>query len=55
MSEIETKKKLLSSRKDLLEIGLRSRMIRFGTGVKGLMMVDELSEEVLRIYFTREI
>ena len=40
MSELETKKKLLSSRKDLLDIGLRNSMISFSVGAKGLMIVN---------------
>jgi very-short-patch-repair endonuclease/DNA polymerase III delta prime subunit len=51
VSEIETKKKLLSSRKDLLDIGLRNSMISFKAGVKSLMIVDELSEEVLKTIY----
>src|SRR4030065_319940 len=51
MSQIETKKKLLSSRKDLLDIGLRNNMINFRRNAKSLMIVDELSEEVLKILF----
>ena len=51
MSEIETKKKLLGSRKDLLDIGLRNSMISFRAGAKSLMVVDEVSEEVLKVLF----
>ena len=51
MSELETKKKLLSSRKDLLDIGLRNSMISFRAGAKSLMIVDELSEEVLKTIY----
>ena len=51
MSELEIKKKLLSSRKDLLDIGLRNSMISFKAGSKSLMLVDELSEEVLRTIY----
>lgn len=51
VSEIETKRKLLSSRKDLLDIGLRNSMISFKTGAKSLLVVDELSEEVLKTIF----
>lgn len=47
MSELETKKKMLSSRKDLLDIGLRNCMISFRTGAIDLMNADELSEEAL--------
>lgn len=51
MSEIETKKKLLGSRKDLLDIGLRNSLISFRTSTKSLMIVDELSEEVLKTIY----
>jgi len=51
MSEIETRKKLSSSRKDLLDIGLRNSMISFSATAKSLMVVDELSEEVLKILY----
>ena len=51
MSQLETKKKLLSSRKDLLDIGLRNNMINFRRNTKSLMIVDELSEEVLKILY----
>ena len=51
MSQIETKKKLLSSRKDLLDIGLRNNMINFRRNAKSLMVVDELSEETLKILY----
>jgi hypothetical protein len=51
VSELETNKKLLSSRKDLLDIGLRNSMISFRAGAKSLMIVDELSEEVLKTIY----
>ncbi len=51
MSQIETKKKLLSSRKELLDIGLRNNMINFRASAKSLMVVDELSEEILKILY----
>lgn len=51
MSETEIKRKLLSSRKDLLDIGLRNSMISFKAGAKSLMIVDELSEDVLRAIY----
>lgn len=51
MSDIEIKKKLISSRKDLLDIGLRNNMINFRAGAKSLAIVDELSEEVLKILY----
>lgn len=54
MSELETRKKLSSSRKDLLDIGLRNSMISFNAGVKSLMVVDELSDEVLKILYRQD-
>jgi very-short-patch-repair endonuclease len=51
VSDLEIKKKLLSSRKDLLDIGLRNSMISFKAGAKSLMIVDELSDEVLKIIY----
>ena len=51
MSQSEIKKKLMSSRKDLLDIGLRSNMINFKATAKSLLIVDELSEEVLKILY----
>lgn len=51
MSHIETKKKLLSSRKELLDIGLRNNMINFRPSAKSLVVVDELSEEILKILY----
>ena len=51
MSEIETRKKLLSSRKDLLDIGLRNNMVSFNASARSLMVVDERSEEVLKLLY----
>ena len=51
MPELDIKKKLLGSRKDLLDIGLRNSMISFRAGAKSLMVVDELSEEVFKSIF----
>lgn len=51
MSQVEVKKKLLSSRKDLLDIGLRNAMISFRRNAKSLMVVDELSDEVLNTLY----
>ena len=51
MSEIETRKKLLSSRKDLLDIGLRNNMVSFIASAKSLMVVDERSDEVLKLLY----
>jgi len=51
VSELEIKKKLVSSRKDLLDIGLRNSMISFKASAKSLLIVDELSEEVLNILY----
>ncbi len=51
MSQIDIKKKLMSSRKDLLDIGLRNNMINFRRNSKSLMIVDEQSEETLKILY----
>jgi very-short-patch-repair endonuclease len=51
MSEIETRKKLLSSRKDLLDIGLRNNMVSFNASAKSLQVVDERSDEVLKLLY----
>lgn len=51
MPQLDIEKKLLSSRKDLLDIGLRNSMINFRSGAKSLLVVDELSEEVLKILY----
>lgn len=48
-AEAEIKKKLASSREDLLDIGLRNSMISFKSSAKSLTIVDELSEQVLDI------
>jgi len=44
-------KKLLSSRKELLDIGLRNDMLNFRPTAKSLRIVDELSEEVFKILY----
>src|SRR3990167_1151292 len=46
--------KLQSSRKELLDIGLRSNMLNFRKTAKTLMVVDELSEEVFNILYRQE-
>lgn len=51
MSELEIKKKLLSSRKELLDIGLRNNLISFNPSAKSLLVVDELSDEVLKTIY----
>lgn len=51
MAQEDIEKKLLSSRKDLLDIGLRNSMINFRSGPKSLLIVDELSEDVLKILY----
>ena len=51
MSEAEVKRKLLSSRKDLLDIGLRNNLINFRPSAKSLCVVDELSTEVSNILY----
>jgi uncharacterized protein DUF4011/AAA domain-containing protein len=48
MSHTEINQKLLSSRKELLDIGLRNNMLNFRLTAKSLSIVDELSEEVLK-------
>jgi very-short-patch-repair endonuclease len=51
MSHSEINKKLLSSRKELLDIGLRNNMLNFRRTTKSLSIVDELSEEVLKTLY----
>jgi hypothetical protein len=51
MAEVDVKKKLLSSRKDLLDIGLRNNLINFRPSSKSLKIVDELSGEVANILY----
>lgn len=46
--------KLQSSRKELLDIGLRNSMLNFRKTAKNLMVVDELSEEVFNILYRQE-
>lgn len=46
--------KLYSSRKELLDIGLRNSMLNFRKTAKTLMVVDELSEEVFNILYHQE-
>lgn len=46
--------KLQSSRKELLDIGLRNSMLNFRKTAKTLMVVDELSEEVFNILYRQE-
>lgn len=46
--------KLQSSRKELLDIGLRNNMLNFRKTAKTLMVVDELSEEVFNILYRQE-
>ncbi|MBS3913958.1 MAG: DUF4011 domain-containing protein, partial [Bacteroidetes bacterium] len=53
MSQIELQKRLLSSRKDLLDIGLRNNLINFNPGSKSLRVIDELSVEVLNILYRK--
>ncbi|MFZ6743688.1 DUF3320 domain-containing protein [Undibacterium sp. JH2W] len=53
MSQVELQKKLLSSRKELLDIGLRNNLINFNPGSKSLRVVDELSIEVLNILYRK--
>src|SRR5438132_14095538 len=51
MPHSEINKKLLSSRKELLDIGLRNNMLNFRLTTKSLSIVDELSEEVLKTLY----
>src|SRR5262245_9779468 len=51
MSHSAINTKLLSSRKELLDIGLRNNMLNFRLTTKSLSVVDELSEEVLKILY----
>ena len=51
MTQIQVKKKLAASRKDLLDIGLRNAMINFRSSAKSLTIVDERSEEILKILY----
>lgn len=51
MTQAEVKRKLLSSRKDLLDIGLRNTMISFRSSAKSLTIVDERSEETLKLLY----
>ncbi|NMG15458.1 DUF3320 domain-containing protein [Aromatoleum bremense] len=51
MSHAEIKKKLASSRKDLLDIGLRNTMINFRSGPRSLAIVDERSEQILQLLY----
>ncbi|WP_111873834.1 DUF3320 domain-containing protein [Aeromonas bivalvium] len=46
--------KLQSSRKELLDIGLRNNMLNFRKTAKTLMVVDELSEEVFSILYRQD-
>lgn len=51
MSLMQIRKKLASSRKDLLDIGLRNTMINFRGGPKSVAVIGERSEDVLQILF----
>ncbi|KON79832.1 DUF3320 domain-containing protein [Azoarcus sp. PA01] len=51
MSHAEIKRKLASSRKDLLDIGLRNTMINFRSGPRSLAIVDERSEQILQLLY----
>ena len=46
--------KLQSSRKELLDIGLRNSMLNFRKTAKTLTVVDELSEEVFNVLYRQE-
>lgn len=46
--------KLQSSRKELLDIGLRNNMLNFRKTAKTLMVVDERSEDVFNILYRQD-
>lgn len=46
--------KLQSSRKELLDIGLRNNMLNFRKTAKTLTVIDELSEEVFSILYRQD-
>ena len=54
MSNDIIKRKLLGSRKELLDIGLRNNLINFRGSSKSLQIVDELSEQILDILINQE-
>jgi hypothetical protein len=54
MSDSEISRKLISSRKELLDIGLRNSMINFRSGAKSLAITDERSPEVFRLLVGKE-
>jgi very-short-patch-repair endonuclease len=54
MSESEISRKLISSRKELLDIGLRNSMINFRSGAKSLTIAGERSEDVLNLMVGKE-
>ena len=51
MSDPQIDTKLLSIRKELLDIGLRNNMLNFRQTTKQLRVVDELSEEILNTLY----
>jgi very-short-patch-repair endonuclease/DNA polymerase III delta prime subunit len=54
MSENEISRKLIGSRKELLDIGLRNAMINFRSGQKSLAVVGERSQDVFHLLVTKE-
>lgn len=54
MSNSEISRKLISSRKELLDIGLRNSMINFRSGAKSLTITDERSQEVFHLLVAKE-
>lgn len=54
MSDSEISRKLISSRKELLDIGLRNSMINFRSGAKSLTVTDERSQDVFRLLVGKE-
>jgi len=54
MSDSEISRKLISSSKELLDIGLRNSMINFRSGAKSLTITDERSQDVFRLLVAKE-
>jgi very-short-patch-repair endonuclease/DNA polymerase III delta prime subunit len=54
MSDSEISRKLISSRKELLDIGLRNSMINFRSGAKSLTITEERSQDVFRLLVSKE-
>jgi very-short-patch-repair endonuclease len=54
MSDTEIGRKLISSRKELLDIGLRNSMINFRSGAKSLAIANERSQDVFHLLVDKE-